>query len=363
MPRLNSVLEWLKRYERQLSSIVFVLGFVGDLFTFAVLDLSLANLAFVAYLSLAAVATFLAHTISSRFDTHDALWRRVVSALAPLAAQYAIGSLLSGMLIFYTKSATLSVSWPFLILLAAIFLGNEVFRGYRAHLAFQTVLFFFTLYAYAIFALPLALGQLGPTVFLESTGFAVAVFAIFLGLLAWVGWTRLKSTLHLVVGGSLLVLTVLVGSYFTSLIPPIPLTLRDSGIYHDVQHVNGDYVLLAEAERPWWQFYQPITIHHMAGTPLYTFSAIFAPGAFSANIIHEWERYDAAQKKWVRESMVAFPLSGGRAGGYRGYSEITNAPAGQWRVSIKTISGQTIGRINFTVVDSSVEPVTHSETK
>jgi MFS family permease len=363
MATLNSVLAWLKKNERRLSSIVFVLGFVGDLFTFAVLDLSLANLAFVAYLTLAAVATFLAHTVSSRFDTRDALWRRVISALAPLAAQYAIGSLLSGMLIFYTKSATLSVSWPFLILLAAIFLGNEVFRDYRAHLAFQTVLFFFTLYAYAIFALPLALGRLGPTVFLESTGLSVAAFAAFLGLLAWVGWTRLKTTLWLIIGGSAAVLIILVGSYFTSLIPPIPLTLRDSGIYHDIQHANGDYALLAEAERPWWQFYEPITIHHVAGTPLYAFSAVFAPGAFSANIIHEWERYDTVQKKWVHESTIAFPLSGGRAGGYRGYSEITNAPAGQWRVSIKTISGQTIGRINFSVVDSSMESETHTEIK
>jgi MFS family permease len=363
MPRLNSILEWLKRNERRLSSIVFVFGFIGDLFTFAVLDLSLANLAFVAYLSLAAVATFLAHTISSRFDTRDALWRRVVSALAPLAAQYAIGSLLSGMLIFYTKSATLSVSWPFLILLAAIFLGNEVFRGYRAHLAFQTVLFFFTLYAYAIFALPLTLGHLGPTIFLESTGLAVAIFAAFLGLLAWAGWKRLKSTLWLILGGSAVVLVVLVGSYFTSLIPPIPLTMRDSGIYHDVQHVNGDYALTAETERPWWEFYQPVTIHHVAGTPLYAFSAVFAPGAFSASIIHEWDHYDTVQKKWVRESTIAFPLSGGRAGGYRGYSEITNATAGQWRVSIQTISGQTIGRINFTVVDTSLEPEVHTEVR
>ena len=360
---VNSVLEWLKRHERRLASAVFVLGFVGDLFTFAILDLSLASLAFVAYLSLAAVATFLSHTVSSRFDTHDALWRRAVSALAPLAAQYAIGSLLSGMLIFYTKSAALSVSWPFLVLLALIFLGNEAFRGYRAHLAFQTVLFFFTLYAYAIFALPLALGRLGPTVFLESTALAAAAFGLFLWLLGWVGWNRLKSTLPLILGGAALVLIALITSYFTSLIPPIPLTLRDSGIYHDVQHAGGDYALMAEAARPWWELYQPTVIHHVSGTPLYAFSAVFAPGAFTASIIHEWDRYDAVQKKWLPQSTVAFPLSGGRAGGYRGYSEITSAPAGQWRVSIKTVSGQTIGRINFTVETVDSEPELHAETR
>ena len=363
MPALNSILAWLKRYERHLSGIAFVFGFIGDLITFAYLDLQLANLAFIAYLIIAALATFLAHVVSARFSERDALWRRAASALAPLIVNFTTGSLLSGTLIFYTKSATLSVSWPFIVLLVLIFLGNEVFRGYRAHLAFQTVLFFFTLYAYAIFALPLMLGRLGPTVFLESTAAAVLVFIAFLGLLALAGWQRLKSTLKPILGGSALVLILLVGAYFTSLIPPIPLTLRDSGIYHDVQHANGDYALSAEAARPWWQFYVPTVVHHVPGTPLYAFSAIFAPGAFSANIMHEWSRYDDAQKKWIPESTVAFPLSGGRAGGYRGYSEITNAPAGKWRVSIMTVSGQVIGRVAFTVVDSASEPELHTETK
>ncbi|MDB5237662.1 MAG: hypothetical protein JWL88_764 [Parcubacteria group bacterium] len=363
MATLNSILSWARRHERHLSGIAFVFGFISDLFTFAVLNLSLANLAFIAYLTIAGLAAFLTHVVSSRFSDSDALWRRATSALAPLVVNFTTGSLLSGTLIFYTKSATLTVSWPFIVLLALIFLGNEFFREYRAHLAFQTVLFFFSLYAYAIFALPLFLGRIGPVIFLESTGLAVVVFALFLLLLAWAGWQRLRETLPLILGGAALVLTILTVSYFTSLIPPIPLTLRDSGIYHDVQHANGDYMLTAEAERPWWQFYQPITIHHVAGTPLYAFSAIFAPGMFSANIVHVWERYDPAQKKWVSESTTAFPLSGGRAGGYRGYSEITAAAPGAWRVSIQTVSGQIIGRVPFTLIDVPSEPQTHVETR
>jgi hypothetical protein len=363
MTKFNSVLAWARKYERHISGIAFVLGFIGDLFTFAYLDLSLANLAFIAYLIIAGVATFLSHIVSSRFSETDALWRRVTSALAPFVVNFTTGSLLSGTLIFYTKSATLSVSWPFIVLLALVFIGNEVFRDYRAHLAFQTVLFFFSLYAYSIFALPLVIGRIGPTVFLESTAAAVAAFALFLFLLALAGWQRFKQTFLRILGGSLFVLAVLVGSYFTSLIPPIPLTLRDSGIYHEVQHTNGDYTLSAEATRPWWQFYEPVVIHHVPGTPLYAFSSVFAPGGFSASVIHEWDRYDTTQKKWIPESTVAFPLAGGRSGGYRGYSEITNATAGQWRVSIETISGQVIGRINFTVVDDTTEPALHMETK
>ncbi|KND50507.1 MAG: hypothetical protein AB202_02535 [Parcubacteria bacterium C7867-007] len=353
----------MKQHERRLASVVFVGGFVGDLLTFTLIDLSLANLVFITYLTLAAVSTFLAHTVSSRFDTDDALWRRIVSVLAPLAAQYAIGALLSGILIFYTKSATLGVSWPFLLLLALVFIGNEFFRGYRAHLAFQTVLFFFTLYAYAIFALPLALGTLGPVTFLQSTALAVLAFAAFLGLLAWIGWQRFAKTFHMIVGGSILVLVVLVGSYFTSLIPPIPLTLRDSGIYYSVKHIQGGYEVLAESERQWWELYKTQIIHHVPGTPLFAFSSVFAPGSFTAKVSHVWERYDENTKKWIRQSMITFPLSGGREGGYRGYSEVSNVQPGAWRVSIKTISGQTIGRIRFDVENVGTAPTLHTETR
>lgn len=360
---VNAILSWIRRYERRLSSVVFVAGFVGDLLTFTLIDLSLANLVFAAYLGLAAVCTFLAHTVYARFSTTDALWRRILSVLAPLAAQYAIGSLLSGFLIFYTKSATLAVSWPFLLLLAGIFLGNEVFRGYREHLAFQTVLFFFALYAYAIFALPLALGRLGPIVFLESTGITIAAFALFLWLLGLVGWDRLKQTLRLIILGASGVLAFLVISYFTSVIPPIPLTLRDSGIYHDLIHTAEGYTVTAEAARPWWQFYEPQTVHLVPGDSLYAYSAIFAPGAFSASIVHRWERYDTTSKKWVTQSKVSFPLSGGRAGGYRGYSVIGNVSGGQWRVTIETPTGQAIGRIRFEVIEADSEPVLHAETR
>jgi len=211
--------------------------------------------------------------------------------------------------------------------------------------------------------LPLALGTLGPMVFLESSAGAVAVFGLFLLLLAWAGWQRLKRTLHLILGGSALILVLIIGAYFTSLIPPIPLTLRESGIYHDVQHANGQYVLSAETAKPWWEFWQPTVIHHVPGSPLFAFSAVFAPGGFSANVVHEWERYDSTQKKWVPQSTIAFPLSGGRAGGFRGYSEIANVQAGNWRVNIETTSGQVIGRINFQIVDSPAQPELNTETK
>jgi hypothetical protein len=70
-------------------------------------------------------------------------------------------------------------------------------------------------------------------------------------------------------------------------------------------------------------------------------------------VLHRWQRYDDAQRAWVTETEVRFPIYGGRDGGFRGYSEKLFVPAGKWRVDVITPYGGLIGRISFTVVDAS----------
>lgn len=356
---VDRLLSFLQRYEHRLSTLLFVVGFATDLVTFTLLDLPVVNLFFIGYLILAAFFTFLTHTMR-RFAVHPSAWRRGIAVISPLAATFTIGGLLSGFLIFYTKSAVLSVSWPFLLLLLTIFLGNEFFRSYRSHIAFQTVLFFFALYAYAIFGLPLYINELGPDIFLWSTAIALAVFTVFLVLLSLASWERLKATLGRIVIGTVAVVVTVVALYFSGLVPPIPLTLKESGIYHGVSRIDGGYQVTHEGWSRWSRFL-PREIHHVPGTPLYAYSAIFAPTSFSVNVVHRWERYDESSKKWITESMVAFTLAGGRAGGYRGYSEKSDPRPGDWRVTIETLEGQVIGRLNFEVENVPTAPTLYTD--
>jgi hypothetical protein len=141
---MSRFLAFIQRHEHRLSTLVFVVGFVTDVLTFTLLDLPVVNLLFIGYLVAAAFFTFLSHVMRRRTG-YELSFARAVAVLSPLAANFTIGGLLSGFLIFYTKSAAFVVSWPFLLLLAVIFLGNEFFRTYRSHLVFQTVLFFFAL--------------------------------------------------------------------------------------------------------------------------------------------------------------------------------------------------------------------------
>ena len=69
---------------------------------------------------------------------------------------------MSGFCVFYIRSASLTSSWPFLLAMAAVFIGNEYMRRYHARLVFSALLLFFALYSYAIMLVPV-IGLLIPT--------------------------------------------------------------------------------------------------------------------------------------------------------------------------------------------------------
>lgn len=358
MNPFSRAIAWASRHERSLGAALFTFGFLTDLFTFGLLPVGVVNLFFLTYLAIAAICTFGTHVISV-YRERDAWWRKALSVLFPLGAQYALGGLLSGFVVFYTKSSVLAVSWPFLVLLLLVYGGNEYFRKHKEHLVFQTVLFFFALYAYSIFALPLLLGQLGPWIFLGSTLLAAFVFGFFLFLLKLANTVRYKESRPPIVAWSIGVLLAINAAYFTGLIPPIPLVMSHAGVYQSLARQGDAYVARAEEPKPWWNPF-PETVRHVAGTPLYVFSAIKAPVAFSTSVTHEWEYY-VPGKGWERRNRISFPITGGRAEGYRGYSLVENPAPGKWRVVIST-GGQTIGRLTFNVERATAVNLDYAET-
>ena len=347
------VLSWANRHQRWLSALFFIFGFAHHIITFGVFSLHTEILIFEAYLAWAALCTVVAHMTAGK---EGGKVLRTIAVAAPLLAQLTIGGLLAGFVVFYTKSSALTVSWPFLILLAVIFFGNELFRDLRDRLIFQIVLLYFSAYAFFIFALPTFLGRIGRTVFLESTAVSLGVLAVFLLLLALLQWRRLKRELLPVIASCIVLTGVIVGAYLTHIVPPIPLTLKEGDIFHSVTRVNGDYVAQGEAEHAWWDI-RPVVVHHVAGEPLYAYSSIFAPTAFSTGVVHRWQWYDPQAKKWTDQAVIAFTVSGGREAGYRGYSMKADPQPGEWRVRVETLEGQIIGQMRFTVQNVASEPV------
>lgn len=358
MNAFSKLLSWTARHERPLGAGLFTLGFITDLFTFGLLPVNVVNLFFITYLALASLCVFGTHIVSA-YREREVWWRKLLSVLCPLGAQYALGGLLSGFVVFYAKSSVLAVSWPFLLILLLVYGGNEYFRKHKEKLVFQSLLFFFALYAYTIFAVPLYVGMMGPWIFLSSTLIAMVLFGAFLFLLKLVNTARYTESRPPIIGWSLGLVFVISGAYFAGYIPPIPLVLSHADVYHELSKQNGSYVVHTDTQKPWWNPF-PRLVPHVAGTPLYVFSSIKAPTAFSTSITHEWEYY-VEGKGWERRSRISFPMIGGRQEGYRGYSVSDNPTPGTWRVTIST-GGQVIGRLTFKVQNVAQVSLSHTET-
>ena len=145
--------------------------------------------------------------------------------------------------------------------------------------------------------------------------------------------------------------------YFADIIPPAPLSLKESGIYHSVEKINGEYRVSYEPVPRFLFLYETNPIFSWrAGETVYFFSSVFSPLSFNLSILHRWSFYDEVKKIWVEHESVRFPITGGRDGGYRGYSFKTAITPGKWKVEVITDNGRILGREVFRVVEKGVMP-------
>jgi hypothetical protein len=338
---------WIPRYERQLSALGMVAGFVTDNYMFRRIDLPNTQLIFIVYLTVAAVTILFLHILNARSDPEKPTprWRSFI----PLVTQFALGGLWSGFLIFYTRSAVLLESWPFLVVLAAIFIGNEVFKRYYERLVFTSTLFFFGLFSYAIVTVPIFTHTVGLFTFLLSGFVAIAIFLGFLELLAKFGRESFEPSKWKIGIGAAAVYVLINIFWFTNILPPLPIALARAGVYNSVRHV-GDHYIGTGAPEPWYdKLFSTQVVHVTPGQPVYVYSAIFAPVRFSERVVHSWQHYNMKRKRWIAVSNVSYTINGGRDGGYRGYTIKRNAQAGDWRVDIRLAGGHLLGRVRFRV--------------
>ncbi len=166
----------------------------------------------------------------------------------PFASQFALGGLWSGFLIFYTRSAVLIASWPFLLVLAAIFIGNEIFKHYHSRLAFTATLLFFGLFSYAIVTVPILTHTIGVFTFLFSGLVAIAIFVLFLYVLSQFGRSSFLASKWQIAAGAAGVYALINLFWFTGVLPPLPIALARSGVYNMVKHTGDDYIGIASSK-------------------------------------------------------------------------------------------------------------------
>lgn len=355
------------RYERLLSSVSLFSGFIFTIFTLTQVDRFIENFFVLVNLLIAAIAIVIINVYAKETpkgeidenvsDQPGTSERPDLHFWMTFAIQFAFGNIYSTFIVFYFRSATLSAAWFFLLLLMIAFIANERLRRHYTRLSYQISVLFLAIYSFAIYIVPVILKRLGTDTFIIATISSVVVLYGFLAILKYFTgeqFRKSKKILYSLIGGMVLIMNIL---YFSNIIPPIPLALKDSGIYHQITRNNdGTYTLSYETKR-WWEVLKIFEKYHRApGEPVYVWSAIFSPTELNTEIFHRWQYYDEDDRRWITASVINLKLIGGRDDGFRTFSSKSNVFPGSWRVDVETHRGQKIGRVKFDIINSSSTP-------
>ena len=348
-------ISWARRHERKISALSLAGGFAFDSWAFGRIDHARTHAVFIVYLLAAGITIAVLHGLESRPDGRKPSDK--TRAILIFVTQFALGCLLSGFCVFYIRSASITSSWPFLLAMAAIFIGNEYMRRYHARLVFSGLLFFFALYSYAILLVPVVSGRIGRIPFLASGAIAVLVFFFFMQALARLGHERYRGARMQIFAGMVQITVFLNIAYFARLLPPLPLVLTDTGVYHEVKRVGADFQARQEEEPAEWQalFGTHAIMHVQKGAKLYLYNAVFAPRGLRTRIVHDWQWLQPG-KGWVSQQRITVPITGGREDGFRYYTTKSSPQPGQWQVNIQTFDGRAVGRVRFAVEEQAVPP-------
>ena len=201
--------------------------------------------------------------------------------------------------------------------------------------------------------MPIIFSKVSTAIFLLSGILSVLFLLIFIKIIKYTN----KNTFNYLwrpVYVSIFIIYVSVNIlYLKNIIPPIPLSLSDSGIYHDIVRKDGGYIG-KEEKKKWYEsleWYEKIYIQK--GTPVYFYSAVFSPTKLNTNIFHIWKYFDRKTNSWIITDKISLSIIGGRGGGYRGYSAKAKLSSGLWRVVVVNKKGQTLGRRTFMVIDTA----------
>jgi hypothetical protein len=351
------------RYEQHLRLLGLITGFVFDLFIADRPDSTTNNLFLLSYLLVAGLLIIVLNAGSVR--------RQEGESYQPLfllfVLQFCFGGLASNLLVLYGRSGTFAASTLFFLLLLGLVIGNEFLRNRYAQLRFNIVTFYTLLLTYLLIAVPtFVFHSLGTLVFLASGIASLVLISAFLGLVYYAvlrGRNREQQLkeVSILVG---LVFFFFNALYFLNIIPPVPLSLKDIGIYHSIERLNtpagGSSGIYEATYEPaaWFVFWRDTsatyTLH--ASAEAVCFSSVYAPTELTTPIYHRWQKYDEQKNDWVQTTRVSFGISGGREGGFRGFTR-SIVTEGRWRCNVETENGALIGRTTFTVVQGENPPV------
>jgi len=356
---LNKFSDLYKKFEKYISPVGLIYGFIFTSLTLTRVDMWLENFWIVVHLLIAGFGILAVTLFENRAEVKKLaeVEREKFNFFLTLIIQFSFGGLFSTFFVFYMRSSSPADSWLFIFFLLVLLIGNELWKKHYQRLVFQIIVLFVSLYLFLIFLLPVLFYRLGADLFVYSGILSLIIVFLFLLLLRKFAQEKFKKNHNILMVSLFSIFIIMNTLYFTNVIPPIPLALKNDGVYHSIIKNNvGNYEVQSEPTvwKDYFNFY-PV-FHKQTGESVYVFSSIFSPVNFMTNIIHQWQYYDEVKKVWIDSSKIILPITGGREQGYRLYSSKQMVTPGLWRVKVMTVSGQVLGRIGFKVVNIIIPP-------
>lgn len=272
----------------------------------------------------------------------------------PMASQFLLGGLFSAYAVFYSRSATLTSTAVFFGVLVLLLVGNEFIRDRLSNLRLLISLYALVCFGFFTFFLPVMTGYMNVFVFLAGAALSAMVTFRVVQLIyrANPGRSRWEALAVTVPAFSLIGL--LVGFYFLNWIPPVPLSMKFGGIYHEVKKSDDRFEL--SFQRKWYQVWKRSDTTFPAHEPIYCFTAVFAPVALNTTVYHHWYFRPNGNRPFTHADKIPVKISGGREAGYRAYTFKQQLDPGDWRVDLEAEDGRIIGRVSITVENGEESP-------
>ncbi|MEQ9302253.1 MAG: DUF2914 domain-containing protein [Cyclobacteriaceae bacterium] len=347
--RNSKASSFLERHQKYAQVAFFTGGFIFDSFTLGRIDRLYDLVALCLHMSSLTVTLYLYNLAD------DGRWKNTflskVEGYFPLAIQFFFGGLSSAYVIYFSRSVSLSKTAAFFIILLALLFANEFLKKRIANKYLQFGLYSFVSFTFFAFMIPVFIKQMNTLIFLFSGLISLGVTL----LLVITIYNSSPSTRAEVRKTRLIMLVASIYAlinlfYFFNLIPPVPLALDIGLVAHDIKLEDGKYVVTYEKD-DWYVFWRKhsTTFTRQSGEKVYVFSSIFAPTDIEKSIYHRWKLYSETTEEWVKMQDIGYEITGGRDGGFRGYTYKENVQDGDWRVEVITVEELVLGVIEFQV--------------
>ncbi|MDZ7344665.1 MAG: DUF2914 domain-containing protein [candidate division KSB1 bacterium] len=343
-----------ERYQKYFPLIAFIIGFLYDSLTLTRIDLLLDNLILLGY-TVGAGMLIAVLGLAERGRIRQAWIVKHLDWVVTIT-HFFLGGLLSSYVVFYFKSAAVGKTFIFVGLLVVLMLANEFFSHRLRNLKLLCSIYFFCAFAFLTFFLPVMTHKMSAAMFISSGLLSFLLTSAIVAAIYHGGIRQARRELIGMVWPPVVIFAALLIFYFQNWMPPVPLALKEEGIYRRVKRVGENYEVRYAKPR-WWQFWKDdeSTFAYSPGDTVYCFAAIFAPTALQERIEHHWQTQNS-RGKWLTTDKVGYPIVGGRDGGWRGYTFKRNLSAGDWRIEVKTSEGRLLGRIPLKVVPVEKRP-------